>query len=106
MSNAEPIERRYALIRVEPGVYLLPSNDARTLWRISAYTEDGSGAWERPDGTLRTIRGRYWQTARRPFPSEAEIETLDLWDDRWDFYSHLCPTRRAAIEDALGAGRK
>lgn len=95
-------ERRYALIRVEPGVYLLPSNDARTLWRIAAYTEDGSAYRERKNGTRQPIVGRYWAAACRPFPTEVEIDVLEWWGEGWMTVATLCPTRRAAIDEALG----
>jgi hypothetical protein len=32
-------ERLFALTKVEPGDYLLPGNDERTLWRIAKYED-------------------------------------------------------------------
>lgn len=97
-------ERRYAMIRVESGVYLLPSNDARTLWRLAAYTEDGSAYRERKNGTRQQIVGRYWAAACRRFPTDAEIDDLEIWGEGWQTVATLCPTRQAAIDEALGSG--
>lgn len=104
-SEGNKVERRYALIRVETGVYLLPSNDRKTLWRITSYTEEGDGWWELPDGKAKQIKGTFWQTARRPMPTQDELNDDDfLWDyDKWEWWSSVCPTRREAIEDALRA---
>lgn len=35
-------ERKYAMTRIATGDYLLPSNDARTIWRIERYTDGPS----------------------------------------------------------------
>jgi hypothetical protein len=101
------IERKYQMTRVRAGVYLLPSNDLQTLWRISSYTEHGDGEW----ANGRVIRGTFWETARHttPLPKIAphligDDEALDfLWGDQWESYSFVHPTRAEAIESALSA---
>lgn len=97
--------RKYALIRVEAGVYLLPSNDAQTLWRIHSYTEYGDGWWTLEDGSEKQIKGTFWNTARRPMPEQHEIDDEDfLWDhDQWEEWSGVHATRREAIEETLRA---
>lgn len=35
-----PPERKYALIKIEAGDYLLPGNDGRTLWRVRRGVEE------------------------------------------------------------------
>ena len=37
--SADTAERKYALIKILAGDYLLPGNDAHTLWRIRRYQE-------------------------------------------------------------------
>lgn len=100
-------ERRYVLSRMSPGRYLLPSNDARWLWRIERYDEDGSATWYDPaTGREKIVRGTFWQIARRPMPTDAEIELLDgeyeFWSsDKWQDWESAIPTRREAVERAL-----
>lgn len=37
--STQTAERKYALTKVKPGDYLLPSNDAKMIWRIARYTD-------------------------------------------------------------------
>lgn len=109
-------ERVWQMRRISAGDYLLPSNDRRTLWRISRYHEDGS--LERHDGTK--VRGDFWRAARHrqpydeiaphligaaPTRSRGVDEALERFLD-WDTWvEHACllPTRDAAIQAALEA---
>lgn len=99
--------RRYAMTRIQKGVYLLPSNDGTTLWRIHSYEEDGSAMWQDERGRWHSITGTFWATAKRPLPSEADLDRYDtenefLWDwDAWEEWGTGHKTRRDAIEDAL-----
>lgn len=84
-------ERKYALIRLAKGDYLLMSNDAKRLWRISAYHEDGSAG----------LVGRYWGVwlYKRSFTSGGEVRTDD-WND-FEMQDALMPTRKYAVSWTL-----
>lgn len=100
-------ERRYALTKLDAGDYLLPSNDAMTIWRISRYDEDGSLV----DDEGRATVGTFWQVAwlsdqalqRRVLDGLLDIEdmeTLESWSP-WTIHQCLLPSRKAAIESVL-----
>lgn len=93
-------ERRYALVKISSGDYLLPSNDANTLWRISSYLEDGSAEWVGG----RKLRGTYWQTAkyRDPLPTAGGDMPADFLEwDRWETWETCIASRGKAIESTL-----
>jgi hypothetical protein len=98
------VERRYQLTRISAGDYLLPSNDAQTLWRLRTYEEDGS--LERNDG--RKVTGTFWATWRWDggFPTHDSLVAAFETDDwtRWQFWSGPFKTRGEAIRDALSRG--
>ena len=110
-------ERKYALIRIGPGDYLLPGNDGLTLYRISAYEEMGDGYYTDARGRERRITGRYWQAAEYVHGAgtveaamrEADADLLDWSDDygneRWATTVHGVKTRALAIEGS-GAVRE
>ena len=86
------------MTRLRKGDYLLPSNDAQTLWRIYQYEEDGSLIEELPDRAERPVVGLFWATARRSMPKEgAFVHEIAEWDD-WEFYSGPHSTRQQAID--------
>lgn len=91
--NQEP-ERKYALTKLAAGDYLLPSNDAKTIWRIREYTDlipakDGHGDEEIDYWGLWRWIGRGTQ--------------VDLYheNDDWDFYDGCYTRRHEAIRAAL-----
>jgi hypothetical protein len=90
-------ERKYALRRIKAGDYLLFSNDATTLWRISRY-EDGPSHglddWPK-DRTFWAI----WKWETPIVMGETAIE-IDNWD-RWEFVEGFDETRQSAIDSAL-----
>jgi hypothetical protein len=102
------IERKYQMIRVSAGDYLLPSNGGKTLWRIRRYYEDGSavsGRWpnEKP------IIGYFWSCARYKTPLQ-EIPPHVLGEHAEDFLNDWCSwvecaslmkTRSEAVNEAL-----
>lgn len=106
-------ERTYALTRFGSGDYLLPSNDAAVLWRLSTYLEDGSAVvYPAGDHTYsrgRVLRGTFWQTARfrgsiedAQALAERDAEAFLDWE-RWEEWSFAHRTRGEAIESALSA---
>ena len=86
------IARRYRMIRLDKGDYLLPSNDAETLWRIAKYDEDDGtklwGLW-RWDGGMPTV--------------DQIAAALDegMWTDRWEYWDGGYRTRQAVIDTIL-----
>lgn len=100
------VERKYAMTRMGKGLYLLPSNDGTTLWRISSYQEDGSAGNYDADGKWVPVLGTRWMIAQRPLPTQADIERAEdehefMWGDAWREWGVGYLTRRDAIEDAL-----
>ena len=100
-------ERKYRMIRVSAGDYLLPSNDLKTLWRIYKYREDGSAKWG-PDehGKYHDITGEFWACARyeRPFDGKLDmVEDFDFldWGDHWLHWDGMARSRQEAIDAAL-----
>lgn len=93
MAKTESPTRRFTLVHMSAGDYLLSSNDRRTLWRIYTYDEDGS---------LEGVKGRFWAAARRPMPKPDEIVDLEEWDE-WEHYAAPLKTRLEAISYALRA---
>jgi hypothetical protein len=84
-----PGVRKYAMTRIAKGDYLLPSNDAQTLWRIYTYEEDGSAIG---------LKGTFWATAKRPMPDEnALTEDVLGWSD-WQMWAGPFRSRKDALE--------
>ena len=98
-------ERRYVLTRITAGDYLLPSNDARRLYRISVHYEDGSASSLDRDGNEHVIRGTFWQAAcwhTGGLPTDHDVQSDDFLDwMNWHTVDYMLPTRAAAIEAAL-----
>jgi hypothetical protein len=95
--------RVYQMTRVRSGDYLVPSNDATQLWRISRYEEDGSLYYPGDD---RQVRGTFWRVARFRGSLEGAAALLERdvdefldWD-QWSEWASLQPTRAAALEAA------
>ena len=99
------VERKYQLTRITAGDYLLPSNDARTLYRIASYVEDGSLSYTGPGGREQVVRGTYWSVARwhTGLPTDADVQSDEFlsWGPQWVNVETLLPTRSAAIKAAL-----
>jgi hypothetical protein len=101
----EPV-RKWAMTRIRSGDYLLPSNDARTLWRISEYAEDGSAGNYDGAGRWVPITGRFWQVSKFKGPLPAVDATLpdDFLDwDNWETHTTGLLKRKYAVEVALNA---
>jgi hypothetical protein len=97
MSNAK-LERKYALTKVAPGDYLLPSNDGCTIWRIARY-EDG------PSKGLDIPRDREFWGVWRWAGAECFVGYVDTGDwSRWNMVESGCDTRAEAIREALRVG--
>lgn len=100
-TNVVEVGRKYAMTRLAKGDYLLPSNDAKTLWRIYTYEEEGSLVHVMPDRSERAVVGTFWALAKRPMPSMQDID-IDVaeWDG-WEFWAGPLNSRRAAIDEAM-----
>lgn len=87
------IERKYALTKIKPGDYLLPSNDALAVYRIARYTEGPSSGIE--DRTRDREVWGYWR-----WTGVGRYVDTGSWD-RWDMIDGMYDTRAEAIDQAL-----
>lgn len=90
------VERTYQLTKVRPGDWLLPSNDAKQIWRVCRY-RDGA------DYGLADVKGNWdvWAVWRwtDPVTINGFVDVED-WS-RWESVSDGYKTRRDAIAAAL-----
>lgn len=94
------VKRKYALTKVAAGDYLLPSNDAQTIWRIAQYVDGPSyGIVEGMDRD-RQFWG-VWRSIDR-ITGDATIDPSD-WS-RWEMYDQGYDRRSDAIDAALRLG--
>jgi hypothetical protein len=92
----EEVGRKYSLQQIGAGDYLFLSNDKRTIWRISRYTEDGSAL----DGDGTPITGRFWGVWRwRYAVNTRDVDTSD-WNE-FDMHEGMWRTRAEAVASAL-----
>lgn len=91
-------ERKYAMTKIAPGDWLLPSNDAETIWRIAVYQDGPSSGLDCFDRDRDFWGCWYW---RDELDSSVPIDATD-WD-RWEFYAGLHNTRAEAMQTALRA---
>jgi hypothetical protein len=91
------VQRKYQLTRISAGDYLLPSNAADQIWRISKYTDGPSNGLDLP-------RDRDFWSVRRWTGRVGPGTYVDVKDwDRWEHYADLFDSRREAIDAALKA---
>jgi hypothetical protein len=106
---AAAVERKYQMVRVGAGDYLLPSNDGLTLWRIHRYHENGSLEISVGDGKTKKVVGDFWACHRMPMPDPDDPakwpgdEELTEWPGAWKEYAWGYVKRQDAITDALKA---
>jgi len=95
--EAQAVERKYALIRIESGDYLLPDNDGKRIWRIARY-EDGKSHglidWDHDE-----MFWGWWRWADGIYTPQTADDPTD-WG-YWDMVGGFCGTRRDAIQNAL-----
>jgi hypothetical protein len=101
-------ERKYAMIRLRAGDYLLPSNDLTTMYRVSSYEEDGSLKYVGKDGKWHKDTGTYWGVVQMTMSKLEALANSSVTDDEdildwneWESYGSGYGSRKAAIEDAL-----
>lgn len=91
-------ERKYALTKIDAGDYLLPSNDATTIWRLRK-AEDGPTYGL--DAEVHPRDFTVWQLWRwdgRVAPGvNVDVES---WD-RWELIDQSCRTRGEAVREAM-----
>lgn len=93
-TEIETIKRKYALRKIAKGDYLLPSNDGRTIWRLSSYEK---GIANGLDHDL-VVWGAYKWTG------DGRMVDPDDWGC-WEMMEGGLPTRAEAIRAALRMGR-
>jgi hypothetical protein len=98
-------ERKYSAMRIEPGLYLQPSNDGERRYVIMRY-EDGR-IYGLVDGPQRVT---YWSWREIDRENMWRIERMAQFDveqaliDLRDYargHRMACPSKRAAVEEAL-----
>lgn len=104
MQPKSDIARKYVLTKLARGDYLLPSNDAKTLWRIARY-EDRATSDER--GVVGVHAWRLWRwteplggaPAVQHWAYPAFVDPGD-WS-LWEMVESKLRTRAEAIREAL-----
>lgn len=93
-------QRKYALTKLAPGDWLLPSNDRKTLWRIATYIDGPStGLDDMPRD--KTFWGVWKWIGRTELPrDEIDLE----FGDSWSLLSEWHESRREAIDEAMRLG--
>lgn len=102
MTTTEAPERKYALTKLAAGDYLLPSNDAATVWRLSTYTDGPSMGLD----SLKRDREFWgvWRFIGRPVTNGLMTgEEVEDWN-QWEQFDSLLDSRAAAIRSAMKAG--
>ena len=90
--------RRYALIKLNAGDYLLPGNDDHTIWRLRQYTDGPSAGLDWPRDR------KVWELLRWIGPGQPETEDdLFAFSGLWEQATSTLDTRREAIEIAMSA---
>lgn len=89
--------RKYALTKIEAGVYLCPSNDADHLYRFRKY-EDGRHHGLDVDYDLRP----FWAIDRAPLDGIDDGGYVDLEEIPFVEIASWLPTRRAALDHVFG----
>ena len=103
--------RKYAATRIEAGDYLIPSNDATTIWRVNSYKDNGVYIeWKSNDAGLMHLGGparTRWQAHRYKL-TVAQLDALGdelprdfLEWDQWQYDSGDYPTKAAAIKAVI-----
>lgn len=96
------VHRSYALTKVAPGDYLFPSNDGKTLWRVTSYQEDGSAEYVDANGHWRKVLGTFWGVTYYTGPGEIVSLPDDFLEwENWDTSVVGLRTRAQAIEEVL-----
>lgn len=91
-------KRKWQMVRLGAGDYLLPSNNRETLWRIRKYSER-DGTLTRWNGTV--VNNDFWMLSRWRYPL-ADAAENDLTEDAlWIDVAFMLPTRQAAIDYAM-----
>jgi hypothetical protein len=93
-NQEEGAARKYVLTKLGAGDYLLPSNDGRTLWRISKYEELGTGA----RGMFSEHVWGIWKYDER-VQKGVPVDTED-WS-RWQMVEGPHDTRAESIKRAM-----
>jgi hypothetical protein len=102
------VERKYQMVRVSAGDYMLMSNSGKSLWRFRRYHEYGMVEYD--DGTK--LVGDFWSCARydyrgRSMPNGTD-QMIDVIHDpeRWVTTADTLRTRQEAIDEALAAAER
>lgn len=85
------IKRKYVMTRLAASDYVLPSNDAKKLFRIRYETDNELGGEGAP------TRGWFVYEYNQPVSGRLDVDN----GDNWDFYGGPHKSREEAVQDAL-----
>lgn len=91
------MERKYAITKIEAGDYILPSNDAKTLWRIQKLGSVGGSE----DNVEWDWSEAGWYVSKY---NQYVDQTLQIDVDDWSFWTDWSgpyATRAEAVKDVI-----
>lgn len=104
----ETVERKYGLTKIKSGDWLLPSNDAQTMFRLSTYVDGPTNGLDIPKDR------EFWMVhsmSVKDFERLADYGGTDIYGEptnpleweHWEYQAGLLESRKEAIEEAIKA---
>lgn len=111
VTAVSPPRRNFALIKLEAGRYLLPSNDGERMFMLTKYEETGNVGNYDAHMKWVPVLGTFWRTEsvsmqafRQWWERNNDLSgSFDLYDLPWDWDAGLLKTRQEAINAAMEA---
>jgi hypothetical protein len=92
--QADRTERKYVITKLRAGDYLLPSNDAQTIWRLQRYMDGPTaGIMDLPHDQW------FWRLLRWAGRLDDFVDVED-WD-QWEECACMLGSRTEAVTTAL-----
>lgn len=97
--------RKYQLVKISAGDWLLPGNDGRTLWRLKTYEDGPTSGLDIPRDRAFWSVYRWAGTLAEFYAAGDDVLELAASDGdglpRWAYASGVLLTRTDAIAEAL-----
>lgn len=84
-------DRKYVMVRVTAGDYIVAGNDGKDIWRFTRY-QDGAAHGLDVDYELRD----FWMARSTPMPPDEEIAAYELDLVQWTEHASMLRTRAEA----------